>query len=218
MNSQIIQLLVLAAIAVFLILRLRDVLGTRDGFEDTENKQSRGPSGPAVNLQVIEGRPDPDIVDNIDPEDPAVPALEAMKRTDRDFSITEFLEGAKGAYEMILMAFENGELADVQPFLSEDVYGAFAGVVEDRASKGLTIEANFIGVREMAIKGARMDSATKEAEIDIRFVSNLTSAVRDNAGDIIEGSTTVVKTQKDVWTFSRDMDADNPNWTLVATG
>ena len=125
--------------------------------------------------------------------------------------------GARGAYEMILMGFERGDLAEIKPFLAEDVYETFAEVVEAREEQGLTIEAEFVGVRELTLQDATFDKATDRAEITMKFIGELTQVVRDNSGEIIEGSQTQVKKQKDIWTFARNMGADDPNWVLVAT-
>ncbi|WP_439153853.1 Tim44/TimA family putative adaptor protein [Yoonia sp.] len=218
MNSPIIQLLVLAGIAVFLILRLRGVLGTREGFEKpavTRTGSERSGQKPA--FDVIEGGPDLDITDNVPEDSDAARALAAMKRVDPSFNVTEFLGGARGAYEMILMAFEKGELDSVVPFISEDIYEAFATVVDDRQRQGLTIEANFIGISDMTLTDASFDEVTKEAEVTVRFKSELTWVVRNSEGEIIEGSPKEIKRQKDTWTFARVMDSGDPNWRLVAT-
>jgi len=219
MNSPIIQLLVLAGIAVFLILRLRGVLGTREGFEKpavTRPEPSSRVGKP--DFDVIEGGPDLDITDHVEEGSDSANALASMKRADPSFNVSEFLGGARGAYEMILMAFEKGELDSIVPFISEDVYEAFASVVDERQRKGLTIDAKFIGISDMTLAEASFDEGSKEGEVTVRFKSELTSVVRDNAGDIIEGSETEIKRQKDTWTFARKMDAGDPNWRLVATG
>ncbi len=217
MNTPILQLLVLAGIAVFLILRLKSVLGTRDGYEPP-----RQASSPQVkherDFEVIEGGPDPDITDHVPEDSDAAKALIAMKRAEPSFSVSEFLQGARGAYEMILMGFEKGDLASIKPFLSEDVYEAFAQVVEQRETQGLTVEGEFVGVREMTLHDAQFDEATREGEVSVRFVGELTHVVRDRAGDIVEGDERQVKRQKDIWTFARAMGSDDPNWQLVATG
>ena len=217
MNSPLLQLLVLAGIAVFLILRLKSVLGTREGFERPESVQSPSDTSRRSGFEVIEGGPDRDIVDHVDENSAAAKALHAMKEVEPGFSVTDFVGGARGAYEMIVMGFERGELADIKPFLADDIYETFAEVVEAREEKGLTIEAEFIGVREVSIVSASFDEDTREAEIALRFVGELTSAVRDNSGEIIEGSATEVKRQKDTWAFARNMGSDDPNWLLVST-
>ena len=218
MNSPMIQLLVLAGIAVFLILRLKNVLGTREGFEKppvTDQTPARRSSGPA--FEVIEGGPDLDITDHVPADSPSGKALAEMKRIEPSFGVSDFLGGARQAYEMIVMGYERGELDKIQPFLSEDIYESFVDGVAAREDQGLTIEAEFIGVRETELVNASIDPDTKEAEMTIRFVGELTSAVRDEAGDIVEGSLTEVKRQKDTWVFARIMGSDDPNWQLVAT-
>jgi predicted lipid-binding transport protein (Tim44 family) len=216
MNSPLIQLLVLAAIAVFLILRLRNVLGTREGFEKpplpVEPAQRSGPA-----FEVIEGGPDLDITDHFDEGTPQAKALAEMKRIEPSFNVTDFLAGGRGAYEMIVMGYENGELDQIKDFLAEDIYESFVDGVAAREDQGLTIEANFIGVREMSLENVTLDPDTKEAEMTLKFVAELTQAVRNSDGEIIEGSLTDAKKQKDSWVFSRIMGSDDPNWFLVST-
>ncbi|MBT7817633.1 MAG: Tim44 domain-containing protein [Polaribacter sp.] len=216
MNSPIIQLLVLAAIAVFLIMRLRGVLGTREGFEKPPIAASTA-SRRRDDFEVIEGGPDHDIIDNVPEHGPSANALASMKRVDNSFHVGEFLGGAKGAYEMILMAFENGDLSDVTPFISEDVFEAFSAVIDDREAQKLTVEANFMGVSDLTLQDATFDDATNEAEIAVRFTGEMTYLVHDAGGDVVEGSDTEIKRQKDVWTFARAMGTNDPNWRLVAT-
>ena len=216
MNSPLIQLLVLAGIAVFLILRLKSVLGTREGFEkppvpkQPDGARRRG-------FEVIEGGPDTDITDHVPEDSKMAQELSAMKRIEPEFSVTEFVQGARGAYEMIVMGFERGDLDQIQPFLAEDVFETFVDVVAAREDQGLKIEAEFVGIRESSIHDVKFDKDTNKAEITLRFVGELTSVVRDKGGDIIEGSPTTVKRQKDIWTFARTMGSQDPNWLLVAT-
>lgn len=219
MNSPLIQLLVLAGIAVFLILRLRGVLGTREGFEKpavTRPDPERRVKKP--DFDVIEGGPDLDITDHVEEGSASAKALAAMKRVDPSFNVSEFLGGARGAYEMILMAFENGDLSEVQPFLSEDVYEAFLSGISDREDRGLRVEASFIGVGETTLRQAAFDQSDQTAEITLRFVAELTSVVKDADGAVVEGDANAIKKQRDIWTFTRKMGTGDPNWKLVATG
>jgi len=218
MNSPILQLLVLAGIAIFLILRLKNVLGTRDGFEGPTRSAPAPDTRRRREFEVIEGGPDHDIVDHVPEDSDAAAALAEMKRIEPDFSVTTFLQGARGAYEMILMAFERGKLDEVTPFLDREVYETFAQVVDAREQQGLTIEAEFIGVRELALADAAFDADTRRAEISVRYVGELISVVRDSNGEIVEGAPGQSKRQKDVWTYERIMGSDDPNWRLVATG
>lgn len=219
MSSSIIQILVLAGVAIFLIIKLRSVLGTREGFEKPPVPQPLPDQRrSARNFEVIEGGPDRDITDHVPDGSDAARALGAMKLAEPGFSVSDFLQGARGAYEMILMAFETGDLEKVRPFLAPEVYDAFAGVVAQRKAAGQTVTANFIGLRELALQGAEFDRATGEAELTVRFVGELTSVVRDSAGQIVAGDPKAARKQRDVWTFGRTMGANDPNWQLVATG
>ena len=218
MSSSLIQLLVLAGIAVFLILKLRSVLGTRDGFEKPPVPQEGAPPRSRRDFEVIEGGPDRDITDQVPDGSPAARALAAMKLAEPGFSVAEFLKCARGAYEMILMAFEKGEIGNIRHFLSAEVGDSFAAAIEERARQGLTIESNFVGLRELVLTEASFDRDTRQAEITVRFVGELTSVVRNKAGEVIEGSPTTIKRQRDLWTFGRRMGADDPNWQLTATG
>ncbi|MBL3573926.1 Tim44/TimA family putative adaptor protein [Rhodovulum sulfidophilum] len=220
MSSAIIQLLVLAGIAVFLILRLRSVLGTREGFEKPPVQMPDPAARRADNrpsFEVIEGGPDTDITDHVEDGSPAAKALAAMKLAEPGFSVSEFLHGARGAYEMILMSFEHGTLDEVAGFLAPDVRDSFAEVIRLREEQGLSVDANFIGVRELTLKDATYDRDSGEAELTVRFVGELTSVVRNQDGEIVEGSPSEIKRQRDVWSFARVMGSDDPNWQLVAT-
>ena len=137
---------------------------------------------------------DHDIVDNLPAGSRAADNLAELKRTEPNFTVSEFLEGASSAYEMILMAFENGDLSTVSDFISDDVEEAFQSVIDSRKA------------------------ASNEEEIKVRFVSEITSVARDAADKIVEGDPNKIKRQKDTWVFAREIGSDNPNWQLVATG
>lgn len=219
MDSAVIQLLILAGIAIFLILRLRSVLGTREGYErPPEPLPGRATPADTRPFEVIEGGVDHDITDHAPAGSPRAEALAEMKRAEPSFNVGEFLQGARGAYEMIVMGFERGQMDDLVPFLSRDVFQSFDDVVQLREREGLRVEASFMGVREVGLVDATFDRANRRAEVTVRLVGELTSVVRDRNGAIVEGDPNTVKQQRDVWTFARQMGSDNPNWQLVATG
>ncbi|MFZ5708861.1 MAG: Tim44/TimA family putative adaptor protein [Pseudomonadota bacterium] len=218
MSSSLIQLLVLAGIAVFLIVKLRSVLGTRQGFDKPPAIPTPEPRRSRRDFEVIEGGPDRDITDHAPEGSETARALAAMKLAEPSFSVAEFLQGARGAYEMILMAFEKGELDKVRAFLSEDVFQSFADVVSAREARGLKVTSEFIGLRELALESAEFDRSTTEAEITVRFLGELVSSARDASGQVVEGNPTSARKQRDVWTFARRMGSNDPNWQLVATG
>jgi predicted lipid-binding transport protein (Tim44 family) len=221
MSSAVIQLLVLAGIAIFLILRLRSVLGTREGFEKPP-VSTGGPNdrmrSPRRDFEVIEGGMDRDITDHVDDGTDAAKALAAMKMAEPGFNVGEFLQGARSAYEMILMAFEQGDMEQVKPFVAEDVFEAFMDVIRAREEQGLTVDANFVGLRDVQLVDASFDRDTQTGEVTVRFVGELTSVVRNAAGEVVEGDPQEIKRQRDVWSFARRMGTGDPNWQLVATG
>jgi predicted lipid-binding transport protein (Tim44 family) len=218
MNGSLIQLLVLAGIAIFLILKLRSVLGTRDGFEKPPIPLDEVRPRVRRDFEVIEGGADRDVTDHVPEGSDAARALMAMKQAEPSFTVTPFLDGAKGAYEMILMAYERGDLDSIRPFLADDVEASFGEAIAAREQDGLTVEAAFVGMKELALQDATFNQDTKMAEISVRFVGEQTYVVRNKAGEIVEGNPREIKRQRDIWTFARRMGSDDPNWQLVATG
>ena len=216
MNPMTIEILVLAGIAVFLVLRLRNVLGTREGFEKPRTGDSQPDKSPE--LTVIEGGPDADIIDNVPAGSHLADKLVEIKNVDPDFSVTEFLTGARGAYEMILMAFERGEMEDIRALLSPEVAETFDEVIKNRKAQRLTIEAEFVGIRELKLSDVFFDKATDVADISVSLTGELISVVKNAEGEVVEGDAKQIKRQKDIWTFSKDMGLQDPNWQLVATG
>ncbi len=216
MNPALIELIILAGIAVFLFLRLRSVLGTREGFEKPRMQPKN--DAPKRDFKVIDGGEDKDITDNVDKNSKSAEALKLIKAEDENFTVNEFLSGARSAYEWILMSFEKNEIDEIRELLSEEVAEAFDAVVDQRVSQGLTIEAEFIGIREMKLVEATYSSNTKTAEISVSFVGEMTSVVKNSSGEIVEGDSKQIKRQKDIWTFSKDIKSSSPNWLLVATG
>jgi len=218
MSASLIQLLVLAGIAIFLVLKLRSVLGTREGFEKPPVPLEDIRPRVKRDFEVIEGGPDRDITDHAAIGTDTAKALAAMKQADPSFTVTPFLDGARGAYEMILTAYEKGDLDSIRPFLSDDVEASFAEAIAQRDQDGLTIEATFVGMKELALQDATFARDSGMAEISVRFVGEQTYLVRNKAGEIVEGNKTEIKRQRDIWTFARNMGGDDPNWQLVATG
>ena len=146
MSSQMLQIVILAGIALFLVIQLRRVLGTRDGFEPPKGVE-RGAARPDSRdkgFEVIDGGgEDHDIAGVTEPDSPSGRALAAMKVVEPSFSATEFTGGARSAYEMILMSFENGDISDVQAFLSPEVAESFQAAIDQRANEGLDHRRQF---------------------------------------------------------------------------
>lgn len=214
MSNSLIQIVVLAAIAVFLIARLRNVLGTRDGFEPPRQPLPQAARRPAA---AADPAGESDVLDHAEPGSPAAAALTAMQRAEPSFAVGPFLGGARQAYEMILTAFEKGDLSEVRAFLSPAVAEAFDAVIADRQARGITSEVQYLGTRETALQGAAFDPQTGMGEVSVRFVGELIAAHRDAAGDVVDGDPNAARKQRDIWTFARRMGQADPNWQLVAT-
>ena len=216
-----VQILILAAVAAFLFWRLSVVLGTRSGFEKTADiplRESPGKSTTKAKIENDLNTDDDDISDYVELTSEAGQALKQMKEFDTGFSVNQFVSGAKSAYEIILMAYENGDLAELEIHLANDVFKDFESVVTDRADKGYKVEANFLGVREIRIRDAVFDEKNKNAEITVFFKCELTSVVRDKDDNVIEGNLSEVRKHSDIWTFARVLGTKDPSWKLIATG
>ena len=218
MNNTIIQLLVLAGVALFLIIRLRNVLGTRDGFEPTnENNKDVKPEA-KENPETINDDLTEDIIDYLPGDKNSAEALKKIKQQEPGFSLTEFIGGAASAYEMILMAFQAGDIGSVENLLGAEVKSNFEAAISDRKLKGLIIESDFIGMRDTAIKSVVFNDKKSSAEISVSFLADIKSVVKNKDGDVIEGENTEIKKQFDIWVFSRNVGSESPNWLLIETG
>lgn len=227
--------LLLLAIAVVIFIRLRGSLGRRTGHErrryDSFGALDRkeGHEGAAAGKNGVILLPDRDKRAE-DSDEPAVPvwksyaeensplakALQAIARADGNFQPASFLEGAKLAYETIVIAFQQGDLEALRPLLSQEVYDQFAKSVAERKKAGQTVEARFVGVKEAVITSGDLEN--RKAVLTVRLVGELITVTKDREGQIVEGDPKEIREMTDVWSFMRDVTTDNPNWTLVATG
>ena len=224
MSTQMIELIILFAIAAFVLFRLKSVIGTRSGYEAPPDYLNRDHAAQAARSEPSEedeeeaARAEDEAgLDRPIPKS-AKPALAMMREAEPEFSLGVFLDGARGAYEMILMAYEAGDRDALGGLLEADVYAAFEGVIAEREAAGLKVDARFIGVRDLRLESAGFDPASGEAELTLRFVSELVTSVHDSEGRVVEGDPNEVRRQTDVWTFARRMGGHDPNWLLSATG
>ena len=136
-------------------------------------------------------------------------------RADPGFDPGQFLDGAKAAYEMIVMAFAQGDEAMLEELLGPDVNDGFQRAIRERESRGEKLESNLVGIDKADIIEAEVKNRT--AYVTIKFVSELISVTRDSDGEVIEGDPKKVREVTDIWTFAREVASKNPNWKLVAT-
>ncbi len=215
------QIFILAAVAIFLFWRLRAVLGSRDGFEKTLNdiKDSSNDVGnaPLVVDQKIENITDDDIFDYVEENSKSAKVFKKIKEFDPDFSVNKFVSGAKMAYEIILMAFENGDLEKLKNLLEKKVLTSFKSVIDKRKKDGFIVDAKFIGMRDIRIVDATFSEKTKIADVTLLFKSEITTVVKDNKGTIVEGHPDEIKKQKDTWVFTKNLSEKTPIWLLKST-
>lgn len=220
-SSAMIELLILFAIAAFVLYRLKSVIGTRTGYEarpDHLRPHDTGPAGPESAPGVSDATRAEIAAQHADLSETSRNAVAGMIEAEPDFSLEGFLEGARSAYEIILMAYEEGDRQTLRDLLAPDVYDAFEQVISRRDADGLKVEARFIGIRESRVESVAFDPDTREADITVRVTGELITAVRDPENRVVEGDPNEIRKQKDRWTFSRVMGSQSPNWLLTATG
>ena len=223
--------IIFLALAVFIFLRLRNVLGQRTGRERppydpySARDAVRTPTNDKVVTLPTRNSEVPQPAEPAAPRDrwkgiaesgsPVAVGLDAIVAADRAFDPAHFLTGARAAYEMIVTAFAEGDRRNLKNLLSRDVYEGFETAIGEREKRGETAETRFVSIDQAEIVGAEMRGKT--AQVTLRFVSKLVSVTRDRNGAVIEGNADGVTDVTDVWTFARDASSRDPNWKLVAT-
>ena len=233
-NGFDIYTLLFLILAVVIFLRLKNVLGRRTGNErppydpytasdPKANGAKEGDQDTVVPLPRPRGAGDPESVASAEERlkdfapkgSPLAKGLMAIVKSDPAFDPREFLEGAKAAYEMIVMAFAGGDKQTLRQLLGKDVYDGFTGAIDERKERGEQVESSFVGIEKADILEA--DVKRKSAQITVKFVSELITATMDKDGKVIDGNPKKVREVTDIWTFARDVSSRNPNWKLVAT-
>lgn len=219
------SIIILAMIAAFLGLRLYSVLGDRAEHEEEpmaprprpdHGDEMATPLRPAARASS-RGQAE---TGNSNPEFAAFPpgveqGLRAIAGADRRFDPIAFLEGAKGAYTMVLEAFWRGDKDELRELCDDDVYASFAGAIDAREEAGETLENKLIRIEESTITGA--DFMAPLARITIRFTADIAAVTRDKDGTVVGGSLDDAIESVDLWTFSRDVTSSNPDWLLDET-
>ncbi len=229
--------IIFLALAVFIFVRLRSVLGQRSGRErppyDPFSRDTVRPPPPTDNVVNLPERttditppqsPGASVTplpggfrwDGVtEPGSPLAGALDQIAAVERDFDAKHFITGAKSAYEMIVLAFAAGDRKALKDLLSKEVYEGFVTAIGEREAKGETMESRFVAIERAELVEASVRGRT--AQLTLRFVSQLISVTRGRDGDVVDGSPDTVADVTDVWTFARELGARDPNWKLVAT-
>jgi predicted lipid-binding transport protein (Tim44 family) len=217
------DIIVLGMIAVFIALRLRNTLGKQIGFDPREQRDTRDAlrrSMQAEAAKTAEGllageTPATDAGIEAMPEGVLRTALEALRSQEPSFSTTNFLDGAKGAFEWIFNAFHKGDRAVLKPLLGADVFAEFDAAISAREIANHQSKATLVAITEATITDAQIEKRT--ARITVRFVSEQVVMTVDADGTTLEGDASHVVTVDDEWTFTREIGARTPNWTVSDT-
>ncbi|SOC37226.1 predicted lipid-binding transport protein (Tim44 family) [Rhizobium subbaraonis] len=216
--------------AVVIFLQLRNVLGRRTGNEkppfDPYSRRENSDGVPGPDRGKVVTLPRRDGADGeegayagVDAFTPAgTPLNDSLRRVvdaDPSFNPKEFVNGAKMAYEMIVVAFADGDRKTLKNLLSREVYEGFDGAISEREGKGEVVKSNFVGIEKADIVSAEVKD--NEINITLRIISQLISATYDKAGGLIDGDAETVAEVNDLWTFARDSRSRDPNWKLIAT-
>lgn len=213
----VLEIVLLAMVAAFLGLRLYSVLGRRAEQEEepvpqrfeAEDKPAIRPA--AVPAPVVPPRPA-----ELEGVMPAVErALREIAGADPGFNLAQFVEGARGAYRMILEAFWKGDRETLRELCDDDVYAGFIAAIDAREAAGETMDNTLIRIEEVRVHSALLDG--RMARIALLFVADIAAVTRDRAGHVIAGSLDDAIESRDVWTFSRNVGARDPNWLLDET-
>ena len=216
-SSTLFEIIVLGMIAVFLILRLRSVLGRRTGHEQQRPNPLNGPnaksqhdeSDKVVPLPGRQSEPAPDMSSGVSM------GIAQIKIADPGFDPRSFANGAKAAFQMIVDAFAAGDTATLRPLLSDDLYDDFSEAIRRRLADGETLENRIESIKSSEIVEADVDGRT--AIVTLRFVSSQIHVTRNAEGEVIDGDPEQPQEVTDLWTFSRNTRSNDPNWTLVKT-
>ena len=213
--------------AVLIFLQLRSVLGRRTGSEKppfdpfSAREGTKAPAsddGKVVTLPRRESTEE-DRFAEIDavakPGTPVNEGLRELLKADPSFKPREFLNGARMAYEMIVLAFADGDRKSLRNLLSKEVYEGFDAAIAEREARGEVVKSTFVGIDKADITHASVRG--NEEQVTVRIVSQLISATKDRNRAVVDGDTEAVAEVTDIWTFARDVRSRDPNWKLVAT-
>lgn len=223
---QFLDIIIFAAIAVALGLRLRSVLGRRTGNErrhdplnpnlprDAASAEDRG-RDKVVQLPDRAHGPASGPTEAEAEAAAGAPGVSRIRAADPSFDPAGFLGGARAAFEMIVGAFAAGDASALRPLLSDEVFENFNGAIKARAKANETLHTTLVGIKSAEVIDATLDGRT--ALVTVKFVSEQINVTKDSESRIIDGDPSTIATITDIWTFARNTRARDPNWTLVAT-
>ena len=209
-------IVILALIALFVGLRLYSVLGERTGHEQPILK----PADPDARIEQPKASATREPSSTAENGDLAYlptagPGVRQILAADPQFNVARFLEGASGAYRMILEAFWKGDLEVIRPHTDSHVYETFAAAVAQRAKDGHTLDNRLVAVDPPVIVEAGLEHGA--AEVTVRFEADIAAVTRNAGGEVVAGSMSDAVQTRERWTFRRDLKSSDPNWLLIET-
>lgn len=244
-DFELLRILIFAAIAAFLVLRLRSVLGRRTGEEQERRTPFSGPSSERSDREAADQRrgerhdnvvsmpernrrdesadadevPDAEVPGAEEAGDDGRRSLAAglnqVRAADPSFDAGQFAHGARLAFAMIVEAYAKGDTGTLRPLLSDDLYDAFSAAIRERLNQGESLETRVLRMKSADILEARMEGRT--ALVTVKFVTDQTNVTRGRDGEIVDGDPDEPSEVVDIWTFARNTRASDPNWLLVET-
>jgi predicted lipid-binding transport protein (Tim44 family) len=210
-----VEIVLLAMVALFVGLRLYAVLGQRTGHEQQQPVTRPEPTVKAEPSAPVSDTPVAAEPGTVTFDKGAVTALRSLIAADPSFDTASFLEGAQGAYRMILEAFWAGDRETLRDLVGDEVRGAFETAIDERDTAGHKIDNRLIAIERAAIESAEVHG--KVATIDVRFDAFIAAVTRGAENEMVAGSMTDAIPTHDIWTFRRDLRSKDPNWLLVDT-
>jgi predicted lipid-binding transport protein (Tim44 family) len=216
-----IDLILFGMIAAFLVLRLRSILGRRQGFERPPEPHRPDlrvvpAEGPTVAGHVIDGVAEPVAAPARPLPDPASPlgqTLARMRQAGHGFEPARFLDGAEAAFRLIVTGFADGKRELLAPLLTDDTYRAFDAAIGAREANGETQRTELRAIRSATLEAAELRAS--HASLTVRFVSDQVNLTLGRDGQPVTGTEAVTEIV-DIWTFERDLNASDPTWRLAA--
>ncbi|MCH4892813.1 MULTISPECIES: Tim44/TimA family putative adaptor protein [unclassified Sphingomonas] len=205
----------LAMVAAFLALRLYSVLGKRTGHEQPLPKPAEERFPPSSLPRQVETPVEPRDAGARVFSDGAERGVRALIAADPSFDVAQFLDGAKGAYRMVLEAFWKGDRATLDWLTESDVKAAFEAAIDEREAAGHVLDNRVVSIEEALIDGASVENGV--ARVVVRFDADIAAVTRDADGNVVAGSLSDAVQTHDVWTFTRRLRSDDPNWKLAET-
>jgi predicted lipid-binding transport protein (Tim44 family) len=222
-EGHFLDIILLAMVAGFILLRLRSVLGRRTGHEPNPGDGVNEPKGEDDNVVPLPDQSSREAAIEKRKEgaklwaddSPVAGGLTQIKIADPKFDVDDFVAGSRAAYEMVVAAFAASDHDTLRNLLADDVYESFAAAIDDREEANQTLEQTIVAIESADLAQAQLNG--RDAEVTMKFVTDMITTLKDENGEPLAGQSTSPRRITDIWTFGRDTGASDPNWRLIET-